>query len=85
MEDLILQVITKVREMYKFDNRLKEIIKQNANVELRERDGKLELSSISFNWYDSLVICNGKIVYKPEYGNNEVLYTYNKLEDLLSA
>ena len=85
MEELILRIIAKVRQMYKYDNRFKDILDQNAAVELREKDGKLESASIQFCWYDMIIVCNGRIVYKPEYGCDQVLYTYDNFENFINA
>lgn len=81
----INEIITKVRAMYKYDNRVNKLLLKRAKVEVWEgTNGSLELSSIEFNDYDILTIYNNRIVFFPYSGGDETLLKYKNWEELLN-
>lgn len=84
MEKKIKEIIAKVRMMYKYDNRFKDIVKMKPSICLEETDsGDLVLRSIDWSWYDSLYVYPTGITYSPEHGNSKELITYNNWNELL--
>lgn len=80
----IKKIIDKVRKMYKYDKRLKQILAVPAHIKLVEEKGEIYLSSIQFSYYgDGVYVFNGQIRYSPEYGPDEVLIKYSSLDELL--
>lgn len=83
MEKYVLRIIEKVRSMYKYDTLLKDIVKQDAIIEFEEYRGKLNLVSISFNYYDRLYVCSSGIIFYPEIGTKRQILEYDGFSKLL--
>ena len=83
LEQKIKQIIKKVRQMYKYDPDLKNILKMDAVIKLDETCGEIMLSSISFNYYDKLLVRSDGIYFIPEHGNGYHLLKYNNFNELL--
>ena len=83
MEQLIVDIITKVRRMYKYDSNIKDIVAQTAKATLVERNGKLVLAHIDFNYYDKVCVSSNSITYHPEHGYPQKLITYRDFYHLL--
>ena len=85
MEQKILAIVDKVRNMYRFDKRYKAILETKPNIMLGINDeGNLELESISWNYYDAIYASNEQIALHPEYGSNATLIEYNGWDELLA-
>ena len=83
LEQKIKQIIKKVRDMYKYDLNLKDILKMDAVIKLDETCGEIILSSISFNYYDKLLVSTDGIYFIPEHGHGYHLIKYNNFDELL--
>ena len=84
MEELIKNVINKVRTMYKYDTLIKDIVSQRAEITLVENNGQLKISTITFDNYDYVVVSANKITYHPEIGGgSRTLISYDGFEQLL--
>lgn len=84
LEDLISKVVEKVRVLAKLN--YSDIVKHepHINTKFDEKTGNLSLSSISFDWYDSILVTDTKIIYKPEHGERKILVEYNNFRDLIN-
>lgn len=84
MEEKVKQIIKKVRNIYKYDETYRKIIERKANVNLSEDDnGNIQLKSISFSWYDEILVSKSGIIFKPSYGENKIILKYSSFEELL--
>ena len=80
----IKQIIAKVRQIYKYDETYKEIVSRNPSIHLSEtRDGEIQLDSIRFSWYDSMLISKSGIWYTPSYGDTKAILKYRSFEEFL--
>lgn len=80
----IKEVIKKVRELYRYDNEISNIVKQRATIECREDSkGNISLDKIEFSYYDTLYVEENSIKYSPEHGRSEILLTYSGWDGLL--
>ena len=80
------RIIKKVRKMYQFNPRINNVLLHRASIEFDENeDGNLILSSITFDYYDYIIIGKTKIIYKEHdsYHGFEVLMEYKNWEELL--
>ena len=85
MEEKILAIIKKVRDMYRFDNRYGAILKANPSIELSVGKGNsLKIDSISWNYYDSIYVTSKQITMHPEHGSPTTLIKYNGWDGLLN-
>lgn len=80
---LINQIISKIRNIYRYHPKYKNILKQKAIIDLSETDDGIILSSISFNDWDRITLSNTNVVYHPEYGDWEVLLEYTSWDEFL--
>ena len=84
MEQKILAIVNKVRNMYRFDKRYKAILEAYPSITLGVDDeGNLELKSISWNYYDTICASKDQITLHPEYGSDATLIEYNGWNELL--
>ena len=83
LETKIVQIIKKVRTMYKYYKKYNEILQTNPSISITEKDGKLFLNSIIFDNYDQIIISKNHIVFSDYYGHKEELITYNGFDELL--
>lgn len=80
------RIIKKVRKMYQFDPHINNVLLHKASIKFDENeDGNLILSSITFDYYDYIIIDKTKIIYKEHdsYRGFEVLMKYKNWEELL--
>ena len=84
LEKKISSIIKKIRQIYKYDNRIKNLIKKSANVELVVDDNTVVIHCVSFSDYDKLYIYSNRIVFAPEIGHPEVLLKYASWSELLN-
>ena len=84
LERKISSIIYKIRQIYKYYNRIRNLIKKNANVELIVDDNTMVIHCVSFSDYDKLYIYSNRIVFAPEIGHPEVLLKYASWSELLN-
>lgn len=83
----IKRIIAKVRSMYKYDKKYKDILANRAYIDLSENteSGDIELNSISFDNYDRIFIYPTKVLYIPYDGyDKKILATYQNWDELLA-
>ena len=80
LETKIKVIIKKVRRMLKYSE-YSSLVKQRASIELSEdKNGNLKLDNISFNGWDSIIVCDTSIFVVPERGENVVLAKFKSLD-----
>lgn len=85
MEKLILDVIAKVRGMYKYDIEYNRILHSNPRIDVYLEDDRLLLRSLRFGTYDEICVYSDKIKYVSDDGKTErVLCEYDSFEGLLN-
>ena len=85
MEKLILDVIAKVRGMYKYDIEYNRILHSNPRIDIYLEDDRLLLRSLRFGTYDEIYVYSDKIKYVSDDGKAErVLCEYDSFEGLLN-
>ena len=84
MENLVNQIIAKVREMYKYTAEYKELMNEDAKVILDEHNGTYTVREIVFGKHTTLSINNKRVFYQPEHGFSKVLIEYNSMNELLN-
>lgn len=83
----IKQIITKVREMYRFDTTIKDIIASPANIRVEEINGELKIAGIIFNYSnnDNVTVLPDAIKhYKRKENRWETLIKYRDFHELLN-
>lgn len=84
MENFIKQIIEKVRTIYKYDEKYKEILGRKASITVCEdKDGNIQLEAIYFSWYDEILVSKSGIIFKPSYGENQTILRYSSFEEFL--
>ena len=84
MEEKILDIIKKIREMYRFDKRYKNILIANPHIALKlNTKGNVVLDYISWNNYDSICATEKHITFHGEHGAKDTLIEYNGWDALL--
>ena len=85
MEKLILDVIAKVRGMYKYDIEYNRILHSNPRIDIYLEDDRLLLRSLRFGTYDEINVYSDKIKYVSDDGKIErILCEYDSFEELLN-
>ena len=85
MEKLILDVIAKVRGMYKYDIEYNRILHSNPRIDIYLEEDRLLLRSLRFGTYDEICVYFDKIKYVSDDGRTErTLCEYNNFFDLLN-
>lgn len=85
MEKLILDVIAKVRGMYKYDIEYNRILHSNPRIDIYLEDDRLLLRSLRFGTYDEICVYSDKIKYVSDDGKTErILCEYDSFEGLLN-
>ena len=86
MED-IKRIIDKVRQMYKFDTNLKDVITQPVSVRINEQDGSLKIQGIIFNYFginDKVTVVSDAIrYYKKETDEWTTLMEFRDFDESL--
>ena len=83
MEEKILKIISKVRSMYRYDQKYSEIVKYNPSINVCLEGEKLVLKGITFDFYDRISVYNDGIFFKPEHGQSQVLFRHKDFDSLL--
>lgn len=85
MEKLILDVIAKVRGMYKYDIEYNRILHSNPRIDIYLEEDRLLLRSLRFGTYDEICVYSDKIKYVSDDGKTErILCEYDSFEGLLN-
>ena len=82
-QEVLLNVIAKVRKMYQYDIMLKDIVSTSADIRIIEKDGTLLLGSVIFRGQaGDIVVKEKEIVFN---GNEAVrtLITYENWEEFM--
>lgn len=79
----IEKVIEAVRKLLSNFPEYAETVSKNANIRLREENGSVVLHSISFRWYDEILVTGTKVSFYPERGNGKVVMAFESFDDLL--
>ena len=83
----IKRIVAKVRSMYKYDKKYKDILANRAYIDLSENEetGDIELNSINFDNYDRICIYPTKVLYISYNGyDRKTLATYQDWDEFLS-
>ena len=83
IETMVLKVIAKMRKIFCF-GKYKDLMSGSPSIRVDLRDGKLVLSSISFDSWDRLIFYPTKIIFRPDHGHEEILMKFNSIEDFLA-
>ena len=83
MEEKILAIIEKIRNMYRYDPNCRDLVKNDPEVSLKVVGDKISIADISWQWYSSIYATEEKITFHPEHGNARTLIEYNGWDALL--
>ena len=75
------RVIKKVKQLLKYDNRLREIVNNNPSINL---NSQCYLESIVWNYYELQVLATSRGIYYVNRANRETITTYNGFDELLN-
>lgn len=90
MNKRILDIIEKVKELFKDDKRFEWNEKYYVNPSFLVRNDKMVLNNITFDWCDDLTfherlcVYPNKIIFSSILGTQEVLMEYKNWNELLS-
>ena len=86
MEQIILKAVKKIRQMYRFDDRLNDVLKKNptVHIEINDDGTNLEMTEIVFSWYDKVCVTSKGITYIPERGSSKTIIKYNGWDELIA-
>ena len=82
IETQVVKVINKMRKIFCF-GKYKYIMSVTPSICVVLRDGKLVLSSLSFDAWDRLILFPTRIVFRPEHGHEETLMRFDSIQDFL--
>ena len=84
----IKDIISKVREMYRFDTTVKDIIKNPTSTRISEKDGELQIEAIIFDpdsWGNNVTVVPDCIRYYDRNKNEwKTLIKYKDFKELLN-
>ena len=83
MEEKLDAVVEKLRRLFSF-GMYKEVIEQDPEVTLWKVDGKWEIYSIRFAFYDEISVGYSGVWYRPEHGDSKQLIGFKGFDDFLS-
>lgn len=85
MDNLILNVIAKVRQIGKYYPDIKDVVNCDADIKMTEKNGNLTVDYIKFDNYDEVWVNDGGITFIPyDTRNRKVLFAYNGWDELLA-
>jgi hypothetical protein len=85
MEKLILDIILKVRSMYRYDMDYNAILSKNPSLDVYLEDNQVLLRSVRFGNYDEICVYKDKIKFISADGKTErVLCEYENFEELIT-
>ena len=79
----IAKIIATVRNLLSLFPEYSETISKNASIQLREENGTVVLSSISFRWYDKILVTDTNVTFIPNRGESKIIIEYESFDDLL--
>ena len=86
LEEKVVAIVEKVRQMYKYDSSKRDILNQTPSIRVALENNKLMLRSITFDNYDKIVVYNDCIQYIQYRGNDSVvLIAYKYLDELIKV
>lgn len=83
MEEKIQRIIAKVRSMYKYASDFNCVLENKASIKIREDKDGLHIASITFAYYDMIIVGEKSIRFHPEHGQVKTLATYKNFDALL--
>ena len=86
MENL-QEIISKVRQIFKFDTRVREIVTEPVSIRMEERDNEIRIASIIFNYFgqNNLTVLPDCIKYYDKEKNDwEIIISYENFNELLN-
>lgn len=84
MEKTIKEILEKVKFIAKYNGDMKAVNESSANIIIKENNGKLVISSITYNWYDVILVCETGIFLIPEHGHRKTIFSYKNWDGLLN-
>lgn len=86
MEQKILEIVKKIRRMYRFDDRINDIIQNNPiiDVEISEDGTSVTLKCISWKWYNKLSVTENNITLHLDRGACLTILKYNGWDELIA-
>lgn len=80
----IERIIASVRTLLGDLSDYSSILSAHASIHLEEVAGHVFLESIKFSWYDTLIVTQTRILFRPERGREKIVMEYASFDDLLS-
>lgn len=86
MQDKMKAIVQKVRELAsKQEPDIQDVVKATPELTSFFVNDEVQLDHIVFeNDFDKLIVSQTRMVWKPEFGEKRILYTYNGWDALLS-
>jgi hypothetical protein len=85
MEEKILKIIQKIDNIGKYHPDIKRLKSGNPDIKMTiNAKNKLVLTSITYDWYDTLLVCETGIILIPEHGQRKTIFSYNGWDELLN-
>ncbi|MBQ8806607.1 MAG: hypothetical protein IJZ68_09215 [Bacteroidaceae bacterium] len=86
MQDKMKEIVKKIRELAATQNDpdIHDVVKTTPELTCFYVNDEVELDHIIFeNDFDKLIISQTRMVYKPEFGEKRILFTYNGWDAML--
>ena len=84
MEKTIKQILEKVKLIAKYNGDMRPVNESKPEITIREKDNDLVISSITYSWYDIILVCETGIFLIPEHGQRKTLFSYKNWDGLLN-
>ena len=83
VEEQIILILNKIKQMYKYDNNIKFLLDLNPQINVILVNNKLLLQELIYDYNDeTIIIQNNKIIYKTPK-DKRVLIEYKDFDDLI--
>lgn len=83
MKTHIKEILTKVQHIAQYNPDMSPVKEVKATITIKESNDDLILQSISYDWYDIILVCESGIFLIPEHGQRKTLFNYNGWDGLL--
>lgn len=83
MEEMLKKILEKIQVIAKYHPDLKNAKTISPTIEVKIENDKFVISSITYNWYDIILVCPTGIFVIPEHGQRRTLFSYKNWEGLL--